>query len=200
MGHKLWQRPNTPPIAAVCAARARRSRPLPPPASGCGPKPVRHQVAPASAHGAGSVPGGLVTTRSKWLSASAPRSSRISAASSPSASGPGRSIGNRPSQRAARRRGRRWGQRDATQTGIRGACSGPRLELAVPVFGELAQTLVEQPGAGPWHRPPRRRPRDRTRPCGGCRGQRRERDARHTAGRVSPSRARADAGGGGRRA
>ncbi len=45
-------------------------------------------------------------------------------ASSASCSGPGRSIGNNPSHRAARRTGLRLGQFAATQTGIRGRCTG----------------------------------------------------------------------------
>ena len=61
---------------------------------------------------------------------------------SASASGPGRSIGNTPSQRAARRSGRRFGQRDATQTGI--AVDRPRLELPAPVRGEPLEPVVEQ--------------------------------------------------------
>jgi hypothetical protein len=39
-------------------------------------------------------------------------------------SGPGRSIGNNPSHRATRRSGLRLGQFAATQTGIRGRCTG----------------------------------------------------------------------------
>jgi hypothetical protein len=38
------------------------------------PSPVRHQVAPAAIQGAGSVPGGFVTTKSKFLVPLGPRS------------------------------------------------------------------------------------------------------------------------------
>ena len=70
-------------------------------------------------------PTGGSTMRSNGPSCPASvRSSRTSCFSFVSASGPGRSIGESPSQRAARRRGRRFGQRAATHTGIRGDCTG----------------------------------------------------------------------------
>ena len=78
-------------------------------------------MAPASIHGSGSVPGGWSTTISK--SSPAP-SSRTAATISASCAGSSMSIGKRPSQRAARRSGALFGQRPATQTGMRGLCTG----------------------------------------------------------------------------
>ena len=66
---------------------------------------------------------GALTTRSNPARPPS-RSRSISWASSASASGPGRSIGNNPSHRIARRTGRRCGQTAAAHTGIRGCCSG----------------------------------------------------------------------------
>src|SRR6266536_2156120 len=86
------------------------------------PKSVTVQVAPACAHGSGSSPGGMSTITSNGSPAG--RDSRISLVSSASAAGPARPVGNRPSQRSARRTGRRWGHSAATHTGILGCCTG----------------------------------------------------------------------------
>ncbi len=84
---------------------------------------VSTHVAPAASQGRTSAPGGASTTRSKGPSLPA-RACWTSSASSASASGPGSSIGNSPSHPTARRTGRRLGQLAATQTGMRGRCSG----------------------------------------------------------------------------
>jgi hypothetical protein len=88
----------------------------------CGPKKVTAQVRPARSHGPRSVSGGSSVTRSNRPPSG--RASRISAASSASASGPGRPMGNSPSQRSARRTGRRFGHCPATHTGGLGRCTG----------------------------------------------------------------------------
>ena len=89
----------------------------------CGSKAVRTHVAPAATHGSRSAAGGISTIRSNGSSFPA-RSCRASSARWANSSGPGRSIGNNPSHRRARRIGGRWGQLAATQIGIRGCWIG----------------------------------------------------------------------------
>src|SRR3954453_865863 len=104
---------NAGPASIALCTSARR---------GSDSNPVRTHVAPAASHGSTSSPGEISTTTSK--SSVSPRSPRTSSTSSPSALGSGRSIGKKPSQRTARFTGRRFGQRPATQTGMRGRWTG----------------------------------------------------------------------------
>ena len=90
---------------------------------GCGSKAVRTQVAPAATHGPGSAVGGISTIRSNGSIFPA-RSCRVSSARRANSSGPGRSIGNNPSHRRARRTGCRCGQLAATHIGMRGCWTG----------------------------------------------------------------------------
>ena len=86
--------------------------------SGTGPKPraARSRRRPPTPRGRTRARRDATTSNGR---ASPRRSSATSATSSASSDGP-RSIGNTPSQRAARRNGLRLGQRAASQNGIRG--------------------------------------------------------------------------------
>jgi hypothetical protein len=105
---------------------------------------VSTHVAPAVCHEPTSAPGGTSTTRSNRSSLPA-RACLISCASSASRSGLGRSIGNRPSHRIARRTGLRWGQLAATQTGIPRPLYRERVKFPAPEPGEPLKALIQHP-------------------------------------------------------
>ena len=115
------------------------------PRSGWGPKPARHQVAPASIQGADSVPPGRPRPP--------PRTARTRCAAPgprpparPARRGPGISIGNMPSQRAARLQRPAAGPARGDPHRDPGLLHRPRLEVAVPVGGQLLQAVVQEHG------------------------------------------------------
>ena len=106
---------------------------------------------PASIHGPRSAPGGWVTT---MATVGRRRRARADLGDrSASASGSGARSG-RPSWRAAGCSGRGWAERLATQIGIR-RCMG-RGANSPAEYPSAIESLVEQPGRGPWGRVPRR--------------------------------------------